>query len=128
MKILLDTHVFIWMTSDADRLSRRAIKLIEDSANTKYLSLVSAWEIQIKSQLGKLTLNGHLQNIIDTQQQENGLQVLPITLDHIIGVGNLALYHRDPFDRLLLAQAQVENLIMISSDEKLSEHNVTLEW
>ena len=83
MNLLLDTHIFLWLNQQPEKLSTNILALCEDSSNTLYLSHVSPWEIQIKNQLGKLSLDVPLQSMIETQQQENGLKLLPITLPHI---------------------------------------------
>ncbi len=91
------------------------------------LSVVSVWETAIKAQLGRLTLNLPLRAII-TQQQANGLQVLPVTLDHVLALETLPAVHKDPFDRLLVAQAIAEGVVLFSSDETLRSYPVHVEW
>ena len=108
MKLLLDTHTLIWWTLTPERLSQLVLSLLGDSNNDLILSVVSVWEMQIKLQLGKLTLNMPLPNLIDSQQQTNGLQILSIELVHVLALQTLPNHHRDPFDRLLIAQATVE--------------------
>lgn len=105
MNLLLDTHVFIWLSLTPEQLSQRVTDLLMDETNLWFLSLVSVWEMQIKQQLGKLSLNLPLPELIASQQQTNGLQLLPIELNHIFTLENLPQFHRDPFDRLLIAQA-----------------------
>lgn len=104
MKAILDTHAFIWWDSDPARLSPAALALILDVNNTIFVSVASIWEIVIKSQLGKLSLGTPLADII-LQQQQNGLEILPITAEHALSVAALPQHHRDPFDRVLIAQA-----------------------
>lgn len=128
MNFLLDTHAFIWMDSDADRLSDRVIEILRDRDNTLYLSFASVWEIQIKHQLGKLTLEKPLVEIIHEQQAQNALQLLPIRLEHILGLSDLPHHHRDPFDRLIIAQAKHEVLPLISHDPQIAEYEVNLIW
>jgi PIN domain nuclease of toxin-antitoxin system len=89
---------------------------------------VSAWEMQIKIHLGKLKLNSPLKNIIEKQQKENGLQILPIKLSHVLELDNLPHHHKDPFDRLLIAQAKVEDVFIIGKDEMFSKYMVKLFW
>src|SRR5215217_7224069 len=105
MKILLDTQIFIWWTDEPTRLSTQAIALCSDVNNTLFLSVVSAWEIQIKVQLGKLRLNQPLDEVVKSQQQTNDLTVLPIQFTHVLALKHLQQHHKDPFDRLLIAQA-----------------------
>src|SRR5437660_876360 len=104
MKLLLDTHVFIWWDSDPGQLSAPALAALRDPANSVWLSVVSVWEIVIKVQLGKLTLRLPLADIV-AQQQANGLQILAVTLLHSLAVEGLPPAHKDPFDRLLAAQS-----------------------
>jgi PIN domain nuclease of toxin-antitoxin system len=105
MKLLLDTHTFIWWDSEPARLSLHALALCQDRQNVLLLSVVSVWEMQIKLQLGKLRLALPLKEIIETQQQTNSIEILPVTLAHVLALENLPAYHKDPFDRLLVAQA-----------------------
>jgi PIN domain nuclease of toxin-antitoxin system len=103
MKLLLDTHIFIWWDSNPDQLSAQARSLCADADNTLLLSLASVWEMQIKSQLGKLTFHRPLADSISSQQQTNGLEILPIELRHLFALSQLPQYHKDPFDPLLIA-------------------------
>jgi len=124
MNLLLDTHIFIWWDSQSASLSASARNLCDDPNNTLYLSLTSVWEMQIKQQLGKLELTRPLDVLIAEQQHVNGLRILPIQLDHILALGNLPAHHRDPFDRLLIAQAQTEGMSLISDDALLKQYDV----
>src|SRR5437870_2947337 len=114
MKGLLDTHTFIWWDSDPSKLSATALTFLRDPANTLLLSVVSVWEILIKLQLGKLTLGLPIRTIV-AQQQVNGVQILPVTLDHVLAVEGLPMPHKDPFDRLLVAQANTEGAKLVSA-------------
>jgi PIN domain nuclease of toxin-antitoxin system len=124
---ILDTHTFIWWDSDLPKLSPKAAAFIVDPANTIVLSVASVWEMVIKTQLGKLTLSKPLATII-AQQQANGILVLEATLAHILAIESLPLHHKDPFDRLLIAQANVENAVLVSGDPILSRYAVNLLW
>ena len=128
MKLLLDTHAFIWWDSDPSKLSQQVLDLCQDQANTLILSVVSVWEIQIKSQLGKLKLNLPLTDLIKNQQRVNFIQVMPAKLDHVLALENLPLHHKDLFDRLLIAQANVEGAILLSRDTAFSEYSVQVVW
>lgn len=128
MKYLLDTHAFMWADSNSSQLSKSAKAEISDPDNMIFVSLVSIWEIQIKHQLGKLPLTGELNAIVERQQQENGIELLPIQLSHIIELDNLPLLHRDPFDRLLIAQARVGGLTLISHDSVMAQYPVQVLW
>ncbi|QFS49087.1 type II toxin-antitoxin system VapC family toxin [Nostoc sphaeroides] len=105
MKFLLDTHTFIWWYSDSKKLSERVLELLLNPENVRLVSVVSLWEIQIKTQLGKLTLNQSLPEIIH-QQQNNGIEFIGVKVNHVLMLGQLPLHHKDPFDRLLISQAQ----------------------
>jgi PIN domain nuclease of toxin-antitoxin system len=127
MRLLLDTHTFIWWDSDPARLSAAALAALCDPANTVWLSVVSVWEILIKAQLGKLSVRLPLPDII-AQQQANGLQVLPVTLPHSLALEGLPPVHKDPFDRLLIAQAVVEGAELVSVDHVFVQYPVRLLW
>lgn len=110
MNFLLDTHTLIWWSIDPIRLSQQVRNLLDDENNTLFLSIISVWEMQIKLQIDKLILEMPLPKLIKDQQETNDLQLLPIELTHIYALTNLPNHHRDPFDRLLIAQASVEQL------------------
>jgi PIN domain nuclease of toxin-antitoxin system len=116
MRLLLDTHAFIWWDSDPAKLSAVALGALRDPASTVWLSSVSVWEMIIKAQLGRLSLRLPLPDIV-AQQQVNGLQVLPVTLPHVLAIEGLPPVHKDPFDRLLMAQVIVEGAEFVSSDQ-----------
>ena len=128
MNLLLDTQVFIWLSLTPERLSERVTDLLMDETNLWFLSLVSVWEMQIKRQLGKLSLNLPLPELIASQQQTNGLQLLPIELNHIFTLENLPQFHRDPFDRLLIAQAITEQIPLLSIDTVFDHYPVQRLW
>jgi PIN domain nuclease of toxin-antitoxin system len=128
MKILLDTHAFIWWDSDVSQLSPTALQLCQDPANTLLLSAASVWEMQIKQQLGKLKLKLPLREIVQTQQESNGIAVLPVQLAHVLLLEQLPLHHRDPFDRLLIAQANAEQAALLSCDSVFQKYQVNIIW
>jgi PIN domain nuclease of toxin-antitoxin system len=128
MKILLDTHAFIWWDSDISQLSPTALQLCQDPANTLLLSAASVWEMQIKQQLGKLKLKLPLREIVQTQQESNGIAVLPVQLAHVLLLEQLPLHHRDPFDRLLIAQANAEQAALLSCDSVFGKYQVHIIW
>ena len=128
MRLLLDTHVFIWWDSEPAKLSPRVLALCQDRENTLLLSVVSAWEIQVKIQLGKLKLHMPLARLIESQQETNALEVLPITLDHVLALDALPVHHKDPFDRLLLAQSTVEDVVLVSKDSVFTNYPVKVVW
>ncbi|MCA0456898.1 MAG: type II toxin-antitoxin system VapC family toxin [Chloroflexi bacterium] len=128
MRYLLDTHVFKWLDSEPDKLSTTVARLISDRRNQLVLSFVSIWEIQIKTQIGKMGLRSQLMTIVEDQQRVNQLELLPISLEHILALESLPLYHRDPFDRILISQAVSEDLVLISHDAVFSQYPVQLIW
>ena len=128
MKYLLDTHVFLWLDTEPERLSARVTAICADTENTLYMSLVSVWELQIKSQLGKLRLPTLLPNMITSQLSANQLRLLPVELAHIFGLSDLPPHHKDPFDRLLIAQAISEDAILISDDAIVAKYPLPVIW
>jgi PIN domain nuclease of toxin-antitoxin system len=128
MKGILDTHVFLWWESDPGKLSAPALAFLLDPANTLYLSVVSIWEVIIKLPLGKLNLTNPLPQVIAQQQQLNGVHILPVTLDHVFAVEPLPPHHKDPFDRLLVAQANVEGAVLLTADPVMAQYPVTVLW
>jgi PIN domain nuclease of toxin-antitoxin system len=127
MRYLLDTHTFIWWDSDPSHLSSRVLTICSDPASTLLLSVASVWEMQIKSQLGKLTLTDPLAILIG-RQRANGVNILPISVPHVLGLEGLPFHHKDPFDRLLLAQAKVDGLTLLSIDSKFAPYSVPVVW
>jgi len=128
MNLLLDTHVFLWLNDTPEKLSPAALAACQNENNTLFLSLASAWEIQIKQQLGKLELSESLHTLVSTQQQQNGLQLLPIELAHIEALSQLPSAHRDPFDRLLIAQSIRQQMEIVSADQVFTHYPVKLIW
>jgi PIN domain nuclease of toxin-antitoxin system len=128
VKILLDTHVFIWINGSPEKVSQKAMALLLDVGNTLMLSMASVWEMQIKIQLGKIQLNAPLSELLATQQQINNLQILPIELEHILALAGLPDSHRDPFDRLLIAQAVVTQMPIVSVDAVFDSYPVQRLW
>ena len=128
MKLLLDTHAFIWWDSDPSKLSSRVVSLCQNRANLVLLSVVSVWEMQIKHQLGKLTLGLPLRELVETHKEVNDIQLLPVYLEHVLELENLPAVHTDPFDRLLVAQARVEGSILLSHDSAFEDYPVAVTW
>ena len=126
MKYLIDTQIFIWWDSNFERLSKKLLQLCEDVDNTLVLSVASIWEMQIKSQIGKLYLGRSLEQIIDEQIHNNQIELLPIKASHVFGLQKLPFYHKDPFDRIIIAQAQAENLPILSVDAIFSQYQITV--
>ena len=128
MKLLLDTHVFLWMNHSPEKLSTRFLELCEQAQDELYLSLVTPWEMQIKQQIGKLKIASPIAEMLEKNQQINRMQLLPIALDHILALDQLPLHHGDPFDRLLIAQSMVENMALVTADEKIRWYDVEVVW
>jgi PIN domain nuclease of toxin-antitoxin system len=129
LKVLLDTHAFLWWVNDDRHLSRRARRIIGDGSNEVYFSAVSGWEIAIKVRLGRLCIAGNDPEAFVAQQVTiNKLRVLPIHLSHALKTYSLPDHHRDPFDRLLVAQSTIEALPLLSADQRLAEYRVRLIW
>lgn len=127
MKLLLDTHTFAWWDSEPERLSSRVLMMLNDNANTPYISVANIWELQIKSSIGKMSLNQPLDEIVRAFTA-NGIPVLPITSPHVLALGRLPDAHRDPFDRILIAQALVEGMTLLSKDSVFMHYPVTVVW
>lgn len=128
MNLLVDTHTFLWMVSAPHKLSPTARAAIQEPTNALYLSIVSIWEMQIKSQLGKLSLPGPLPDIVQEQQRVNGVRILLIEPNHIYALSALPQHHKDPFDRMLIAQATVEQFTIVSADSAFTTYGVSLLW
>jgi PIN domain nuclease of toxin-antitoxin system len=128
MKVLLDTHAFLWWITDSPKLSARAREVIQDSNNELFFSAASGWEIAIKAQLGRLQLPDNLEQFILEQLSLNAILVLPIQLRHALRVYTLPQYHRDPFDRILVAQSQIENLPILTTDTQITPYAVETIW
>ena len=126
MKLLLDTHTFIWWDSEPQRIPSATLLLCQDEANTLLLSVASVWEMQIKMQLGKLALRQPLEVLIADQINTNDLQLLPVTLPHVLALQDLPAHHKDPFDRMPIAQANIEDAVLLSSDPVMSKYAVRL--
>jgi PIN domain nuclease of toxin-antitoxin system len=116
MRLLLDTHTFRWLAGSPEQLSPGALAACEDPTNQLYLSVVSTWEIQIKHQINRLQLDVPLEEMIQEQQAANDLRILPVELHHVYTLRQLLLHHHDPFDHLLIAQAEAEQMRLVSAD------------
>ncbi|WP_310487254.1 type II toxin-antitoxin system VapC family toxin [Chamaesiphon sp. VAR_69_metabat_338] len=128
MKLLLDTHVLIWLVEGSNSLSQPAQQAIEDDGNSLHLSIASLWEMTIKMTLGKLQLGMPIELIVESYLIPTGIEILPIHLNHLLVLRDLPLHHRDPFDRLLISQAQSERLTLISGDRVFGNYPVQILW
>ncbi len=126
MRILLDTRCWLWMESAPERLGPGAVRLVEDPGNDLLLSAASAWEIAIKHALGKLRLPLPPHRYVPSRLTRSGVVALPIQVEHALHAGRLPPHHRDPFDRMLVAQAQVERLTILTADPALEACDVPL--
>mgnify|MGYP000861044803 CR=1 FL=1 len=128
MRLLLDTHTFLWWDSQPNKLPAKVLALCEDTKNEIFLSVASIWEMQIKHQLGKLELHLPLDRLVSEQVQKNAIQILPIQTTHVLGISALPNAHKDPFDRLLIAQANVEKMVFLSGDGVFDQYPVQIIW
>ena len=128
MKLLLDSHTLIWAADDPAKLTALAQALLQDPSHDRLVSAASLWEIAIKFSLGRLPLSLPYRQWMDKAIADLGLILLPITLDHAERQASLPWHHRDPFDRLLVAQAQVESMPIVSADAKLDIYGITRIW
>lgn len=128
MRVLLDTHTLLWFLGGDERLSPRAREIIEDGGNEALTSVASLWEIAIKHSLGRLELDRPFTELIPSQLEANAIGVLAMELRHVAAVATLPFHHRDPFDRLLVAQALVEDLPIIGRDEVFDSYGVKRIW
>ena len=126
MKLLLDTHIFIWWADQPEKLSPAALSALEDEANDLLLSVASIWEMQIKIQLGKLKLSLPLKDLVKNQQEINNLTVSPVALTYVLALDALPFHHKDPFDRLLIAQSIEEGLTIVTADSQFSAYSAKL--
>jgi len=128
MKYLLDTHAFLWYFEDSEKLSEKAADIIEDTMVQKYVSIASLWEFSIKYSIDKLKFDGGLTHLWDMISQ-NRFIILPITQLHLENVvAELPFYHRDPFDRLIIATAKAENITILTVDENIQKYDVPWVW
>ena len=128
MKVLLDTHALLWLITDDDRLSQNARQIFLDAETRLFFSAASLWEICIKISLGKLSLKNGWFHIIQKEMELNTIQWLPIDMAHCAEVAEMPFHHRDPFDRMLIAQAIVEDMRLLSRDHRLSDYAIERVW
>ena len=128
MRYLLDTNALLWFLADDKKLSHRARQLIESSSHESFCSIASLWEIAIKTGLGKLDLDKPFEQMFPEQLRLNRIEVLDITVDSLIKLTTLPLHHRDPFDRLIIAQGLAEGLPIISVDTTFDAYGIDRKW
>jgi len=128
MRLLLDTHCWLWWFSQPERLSEPVIEQIADETNEIWFSVASVWEMGIKVAIGKLSLPEPIDTYISTRMTQLGARSLEIKASHALQVAVLPLHHRDPFDRMLIAQTQVEELTLVSADSIFDRYEVSVFW
>lgn len=128
MRLLLDTATFLWIIDDAPELTPRARELFLDPGNEVYLSSVSAWEIAIKYGLGRLPLPEVPDRFVPTQRKQHGIDALPLDEEAALHLARLPLLHRDPFDRMLVCQAIVHHLVILTPDELITQYPIRTMW
>jgi PIN domain nuclease of toxin-antitoxin system len=128
VRVLIDTHVFLWWNEGSAELSKKALRILADPANTLVFSVASAWEIAIKAQSGKLRLPEDAATYVKTRTAHYGMEILPIHLAHALALQSLPLLHRDPFDRILVVQSQIEGLSILTADPAIRSYPVDATW
>lgn len=128
MKYLLDTCVLLYATIDTTKLSKTCKKTLENSNNQLYLSIVSIWEIAIKRSRKRLTLSESTQRFIDNAINDLGIEILQVELSHIFQIEKLPFLHSDPFDRMLISQAKVEDLTILTNDKEIKSYDIHCLW
>ncbi len=128
MKLLLDTCTFLWASSEPERLSERARRLFADPGNELFLSVVSAWEVAVKHSLGRLPLPEPPMTFIASRRKAYSVQSLPLEEEAALNVARLPKLHTDPFDRLLVSQAVVHGLAILTPDEQIAQYAVRILW
>lgn len=128
MNILLDTHAFLWWITDDPKLSETARNIIREGRNILFWSAASSWETAIKYHLGRLPLPEEPEPFLSEELGKNHIESLPITDSHAFQAGQLPRHHKDPFDRMLIAQAKVESLTLLSCDPAFDLYDVDVEW
>ena len=124
MRFLLDTQVFLWWIADDPRISSSASEIIADGRNDLFLSTASVWEIASKAKLGRIRLPQNPQGFVARQLSANAIESFPIQMSHALHTFTLPPYHRDPFDRIIVAQAQLEKLTVLSSDPQIARYDI----
>jgi PIN domain nuclease of toxin-antitoxin system len=128
MIVLIDTHTLLWFLRDDPLLSANAKSLIEEPQNRKLVSVASCWEIAIKAALDKIDLAEPSRTLLERELPRNNMELLSISLEHATAVETLPRHHKDPFDRLLIAQAMIEGIPVVSVDDKFDAYSVTRLW
>jgi PIN domain nuclease of toxin-antitoxin system len=128
VRLLIDTHSFLWFLAGDSKLRASARRRLEDDGNEKFLSIASVWEMAIKLSLRKLRLDDPLEDVVTLGTRENGIVLLDISKEHAVRVATLPWHHRDPFDRLLVAQALQDDLTVLGRDNCFDDYGVRRLW
>jgi PIN domain nuclease of toxin-antitoxin system len=128
VKILLDTNAFLWFISGDAKIPERARQLIENPSNGRFLSIASLWEISIKSSLGRLKVPTPLADLVRDHVQANSIELLAISPEHLDHLLKLPFHHKDPFDRLIIAQAICDEMDLVTSDGQFGAYPVSVQW
>ena len=128
MKLLLDTHVWLWWLTEPEKLTAEATAMMQDGSNELLLSVASSWEIAIKYGRGKLNLPESPEDFVPKRLQRDGIATLHIEHRHALHVATLPQHHRDPFDRMLVAQAKLESLSLVTADTKFTPYEIDIVW
>lgn len=127
MKYLLDTHVLIWLLNGDNVLSKNVLEIIKNPKLELFVSIVSFWEISIKRSLGKFDISYSTRDLIN-ETKNSGIKIIGVEPNHIFNLEELSLHHRDPFDRLIIAQSKAENMLLISKDEIFDKYISSRIW
>jgi len=127
MKLLLDTHTFLWFITGDKRLPEKDVVLISDTKNKKWVSIASIWEIVIKMSLKKLEIKGDFQTVEDFVEN-NDIEILPVNFRHTKKLLTLPMHHKDPFDRMIISQSIVESYTVITKDERFNDYGISIIW
>lgn len=128
MRLLLDTHAFLWFIEGSLNLSSKARDLIEDQNNQRYLSIASLWEMSIKVSIGKLDIGMTFAELVQHEVYDNAIELLEIHPQHLDALAQLPFHHKDPFDRLLIAQSLAESMPIVTRDSAFRNYSVSLLW
>ena len=128
MNLLLDSHVWLWFAADDPRLSAAAKLAIESPAHNRFISIASIWELSLKLSLGKLRLSQPFNEFVAEQMLATQAQLLPIEVNHCLEVISLPMHHRDPFDRMLIVQAKVGGLVLVTADHAFEQYPIQRLW
>lgn len=126
MKYLLDTHIFLWWILDSPKLSKSAHAIIANPDHRIYVSAASTWEMVIKASIGKLNLPEHPEKFVLEHLKMNSMQALPVLIEHTFALADLPMIHKDPFDRILIAQAKYEGLTLVTDDRMFKGYDIEI--